>query len=222
VTELARARGALSYVDGVHSTAHGVTDVQAYGCDFYATSAYKWAGPHVGCVIAEPELLEALRPEKLASSTDEVPWRFEWGTPSFPNFAGVAAAVDHLADLDDEATGTRRERLVRSLGAAEDHDQALLADLLAALEADERITLYGRAARRTSTAYFNVADRTSPQVAEALAARDVNVWDGHNYAWEVTGALGIRETGSAVRVSLDHYTDAEDLARLLDALAAIN
>ena len=73
ITDLARARGALSYVDGVHSTAHGVTDVAAYGCDFYATSAYKWAGPHVGCVVADPALLEGLRPEKLASSADEVP-----------------------------------------------------------------------------------------------------------------------------------------------------
>jgi cysteine desulfurase family protein (TIGR01976 family) len=221
ITELARERGALSYVDGVHSTAHGVTDVQAYGCDFYATSAYKWAGPHVGCVVAEPELLEALRPEKLASSSDDVPSRFEWGTPSFPNFAGVAAAADHLADLDDEATGTRRERLVRSLGAAEEHDQSLLADLLGALSADERVTLYGRAARRTSTVYFNVAGLSSTQVATALAARDVNVWDGHNYAWEVTGALGIRDSGSAVRVSLDHYTDGDDVARLLHELAAL-
>ncbi len=53
ITDLARTRGALTYVDGVHSTAHGVTDVVGYGSDFYATSAYKWAGPHVGCVIAD-------------------------------------------------------------------------------------------------------------------------------------------------------------------------
>jgi len=221
ITDLARERGALSYVDGVHASAHGVTDVQAYGCDFYATSAYKWAGPHVGCVVAEPELLEALHPEKLASSSDDVPWRFEWGTPSFPNLAGVAAAVDHLADLDDEATGTRRERLVRSLGAAEEHEQALLADLLASLDDDPRIRVYGRAEHRTSTVYFNLGGRTSSQVAAALAARDVNVWDGHNYAWEITGALEIRDKGSAVRVSLDHYTDADDVARLLDELAAL-
>lgn len=221
VTDIARSRGALSYVDGVHSTAHGVTDVAAYGGDFYATSAYKWAGPHVGCVIADPALLEELRPDKLASSSDEVPGRFEWGTPSYANFAGVAAAVDHLAGLDDEAVGTRRERVVRSMAAAEEHDQALLATLLAALGADDRVTLYGRAARRTSTVYFTVAGWTPAEVADGLAARDVNVWDGHNYAWEITGALGIRDSGGAVRVSIDHYTDDEDLARLLDGLAAL-
>ncbi len=69
--------------------------------------------------------------------------------------------------------------------------------------------------------YFNRAGMTSREVAEAMAARDVNVWDGHNYAWEVTGALGIRDSGSAVRVSLDHYTDEDDVARLLDALATL-
>ena len=190
----------------------------------YATSAYKWAGPHVGCVVADPGLLAGLRPDKLASSSDEVPGRFEWGTPSYPNFAGVAAAVDHLAGLDDqEAAGVgRRDRLVRSIGAAEEHDQALLGDVLDALAGDPRITLYGRAARRTSTVYFRVAGHTPAQVATALAARDINVWDGHNYAWELTGALGIRDLGSAVRVSLDHYTDSDDVARLLEGLAALS
>ena len=221
ITDTARAAGALSYVDGVHSTAHGVTDIAALGSDFFATSAYKWVGPHVGCVIAAPALLEALRPEKLASSADDVPGRFEWGTPSFHNFAGVAAAVDHLAGLDDEATGNRRERLVRSLGAAEADEQRLLAGLLDDLGRDERITVYGRAARRTSTVYFTVAGYTPTEVAAAMAAEDVNVWDGHNYAYELTAALGIRDTGSAVRVSLDHYTDEDDIGRLLEALARL-
>jgi cysteine desulfurase family protein (TIGR01976 family) len=219
VCDVARDRGALSYVDGVHSTAHGVTGVEAYGCDMYATSAYKWAGPHVGCVVADPDLLAGLRPDKLASSTDDVPYRFEWGTPSYPNLAGVAAAVDHLATLDDVATGTRRERLLVSLTASEEHEQLLVARLLAALGDDDRVTVYGRAARRTSTVYFTVDGFTPADVATVLASRDVNVWDGHNYAWEITGALGIRDSGGAVRVSIDHYTDDEDVDRLLEALA---
>jgi len=221
ITDRARSRGALSYVDGVHSTAHGVSDVAGYGCDFYATSAYKWAGPHVGAVIADPVLLSALAPEKLASSTEQVPDRFEWGTPSFHNFAGVIAAVDHLAGLDDEATGTRRQRLVTSLSAAERHEGALLKTLLDALGADERVTLYGNAPRRTSTVYFTVDGFTPAQVAAHCAAADINVWDGHNYAYEITAALGIRDRGSAVRVSLDHYTDSTDVTRLLDALTLL-
>ena len=83
VTAAARRAGALSYVDGVHATPHVPTDIEALGCDFYATSSYKWSGPHLGAVIADPALLETLRPDKLASSPAEVPDRFETGTAPF-------------------------------------------------------------------------------------------------------------------------------------------
>ncbi len=126
ITDAAHAVGALAYVDGVHSTAHGVVDIAELGSDFYVTSAYKWDGPHVGCLIADPALLEQIDPFKLASSSNDVPDRFEWGTPSYANFAGVSAAVDHLAALDPGAAGSRRERIVTSLGAAHEHETALL------------------------------------------------------------------------------------------------
>ncbi len=214
--------GALAYVDGVHATAHGGTDMCELGADFYATSAYKWDGPHVGFVVADPGLLQGLHPLKLASSSDDVPDRFEWGTPSYPNFAGVAAAVDHLATLDDEASGSRRDRLVRSLSAAEEHEHRLLGRLLAAFEADERVTSYGRPRHRTATVYFNVAGHRPVEVAAALAAQGINVWSGHNYAWEVTEALGIRDSGGAVRASLAHYSDDDDVDRLLAAVAELS
>src|SRR5262249_9777770 len=83
ITGLAKAAGALSYVDGVHATPHIPVDVQALGADFYATSAYKWSGPHVGAVVADPDLLAGLRPDKLKPSPDEVPDRFELGTLPF-------------------------------------------------------------------------------------------------------------------------------------------
>ena len=126
ITDRAHEAGALAYVDGVHSTAHGVSDIAELGSDFYVTSAYKWDGPHVGCLIADPALLERLTPFKLASSANDVPDRFEWGTPSYANFAGVTAAVDHLAALLPAAQGTRRERLVASLTAAHEHETGLL------------------------------------------------------------------------------------------------
>jgi len=221
ITAKARAVGAISYVDGVHASAHGPTDAAALGADFYATSAYKWSGPHIGAVVAAPATLDALIPDKLASSGDEVPARFETGTSPFADLAGVVAAVDHLAGLDPTATGTRRERLLASLGAAEAYELELFADLLTGLEAMPRVTVYGKAARRTATAYFTVAGRTPREVSTHLAERRVNVWDGHNYAWEVTEALGIREAGSAVRAGLVHYNDRSDVDRLLDGVAAL-
>jgi cysteine desulfurase family protein (TIGR01976 family) len=218
ITASARAAGALSYVDGVHATPHGPVDVRALGADFYATSAYKWSGPHIGAVVADPALLGALHPDKLVPAPDEVPDRFERGTLPFADLAGVAAAVDHLAGLAGPPPGPLRDRVLASMTAVEAYEQDLFAGLLGGLDAMEHVTTYGKAARRTATAYFTVAGHTPRQVAEYLAGRRVNVWSGDNYAWEPAGALGLRD-GGAVRAGLVHYNDQSDVARLLDAVA---
>ncbi len=221
ITAKAHAAGALAYVDGVHATPHGPTDLVAIGADFYVTSAYKWAGPHVGALVADPGLLETIRPDKLLPSGDEVPGRFEWGTSPFADLAGVTAAVEHLATLDSTAAGSRRKRLLTSLGASEHHEQELLAALLAGLGAFESVTTYGRAARRAATAYFNVRGHSPRAVAEHLATRGVNVWSGDNYAYELTTAMGIRASGGAVRAGLVHYNDRSDVDRLLSGVAEL-
>jgi cysteine desulfurase family protein (TIGR01976 family) len=221
ITAKAHAAGALTYVDGVHATAHGPVDVGALGADYYATSAYKWCGPHVGAVAADPDLLDRLQPDKLAPASDAVPERFETGTSPFADLAGVTAAVDHLAGLDDGATGSRRERLLTSLAAAEAHELELFDVLLTGLQSFEHVRTYGAPARRTATAYFTVAGRTPRAVAEHVATAGINVWNGHNYAWEVTGVLGIRDSGSAVRAGLVHYNNRDDVDRLLEAIAEL-
>src|SRR5262245_24320131 len=94
ITALAHAAGALCYVDGVHVTPHRPVDMAALGADFYVTSAYKWSGPHLATCVAAPSQWESMHPDKLVPSPDEVPERFEYGTPSFELVAGIAAAVD--------------------------------------------------------------------------------------------------------------------------------
>ena len=225
ITAMARAVGAVSYVDGVHATPHVPVDVRALGADFYATSAYKWSGPHVGAVVAEPALLETLRPDKLVPSPDAVPERFELGTPSFASLAGVTAAVHHLASLAEggrPAAGTLRQRVLGSMAAVQQYEQELFGALLAGLESMQHVRTYGRAASRTATAYFTVAGQSPRQVAEHLATRKINVWHGHNYAWELTGVLGIRDSGSAVRAGLVHYNDSTEVERLLAAVAELD
>jgi cysteine desulfurase family protein (TIGR01976 family) len=221
ITKRAHDAGALAYVDGVHATPHTPVDVAALGADFYATSAYKWSGPHIGTVIAAPELLETIHPDKLASSPAEVPTRFEYGTSPFADLAGVAAAVDHLAGLDPAATGSRRERVLASMAAVEAHEQAELAHLLDGLAALPFVRLLGTPRRRTATAYFTVDGHTPREVAAHLAERKINVWNGHNYAWELTAALGVRDHGGAVRAGLVHYNDRTDVERLLAAVSEL-
>jgi cysteine desulfurase family protein (TIGR01976 family) len=221
ISKRAHDAGALTYVDGVHATPHVPVDLAALGADFYATSAYKWSGPHIGTVVASPDLLETIQPDKLASSPSDVPERFETGTLPLADLAGVSAAVDHLAGLDPDATGGRRERVLASMATVEAYEQAefqYLLDGLAALPAVRRL---GAPRHRTATAYFTVDGHTPRAVAEYLASRRVNVWSGHSYAWELTAALGIRDRGNAVRAGLVHYNDRSDIERLLTALAEL-
>jgi cysteine desulfurase family protein (TIGR01976 family) len=221
ITGIAHQAGALTYVDGVHATPHVPVDVHALGADFYATSAYKWSGPHVGAVIADPALLETLHPDKLASSPDTIPERFEYGTPAYADFAGVTAAVDHLASLSDQRFGTRRERLEAAMTAVREYEQDLFGVLLGGLNGLSHVTTYGKAPSRTATAYFNVAGRSPAEAAAYLAEHHINVWNGHNYAWELTGALGLRDSGGAIRAGLVHYNDRSDVDRLLAAVTEL-
>jgi len=224
ITAAAHAVGALCYVDGVHATPHVPVDVGALGADFYATSAYKWSGPHIGTVVADPGLLETLSPDKLVPAPGGVPGRFERGTPGYADLAGVTAAVEHLASLDPDpkaATGSRRERVQASMAAVERYEAELFARLLGGLSAMGHVTLYGKAARRAPTAFFTVAGYSPREVAERLAARKVNVWNGDNYAWELTGAFGLRDSGGAVRAGLVHYNDGSEVDRLLAAVAEL-
>src|SRR5579875_215728 len=220
IAGLAHAAGALCYVDGVHATPHMPVDVAALGADFYATSAYKWAGPHVAAVVASPALLGTLHPDKLAPSSDEVPYRFERGTLPFADLAGVTAAVEHLAGLAGSGAGTRRERIADSMAAVEEDEAALFGRLLGGLAGMGHVTLYGKAARRAPTAFFTVAGLAPRAVAEQLASRGVNVWHGDNYAYELCRVLGLRPAG-AVRAGLVHYNDASDVDRLLAAVAEL-
>jgi cysteine desulfurase family protein (TIGR01976 family) len=220
IARAAHAVGALVYVDGVHATPHTSVDVAALGVDFFATSAYKWSGPHLAAVAADPRLLARLDPPRLDSVDDRGPGRFERGTAPFAQHAGLAAAVDHLAALMPAPPGgaTRRERLVASMAAVQAHEATLLRRLLDALTGMEHVERIGAPTRQAPTVWFRVRGMSPDDVARACAGARVNVWSGHNYAWELAGLLGIRDSGSAVRAGMSCYTSTEDVDRLLEVL----
>jgi cysteine desulfurase family protein (TIGR01976 family) len=202
----AHAAGARVFVDAVHATPHRQIDVGALGCDALACSAYKWFGPHIGILWARPELLGDLHPDKLRPSPDEVPHRWELGTLPFESLAGVRAAADFMVSLDREA--------VRA------HEDRLLARMVEGLRSIDSVTLHGAARDRTSTVMFTVAGHTSEEVAAALARAEIAVWHGNYYALELSRWLGLDPDG-ALRAGCVAYNDAEDVDRLLDAVAAL-
>jgi len=221
LAEIAHAVGAQLYVDGVHSTAHVFTDVEASGADFWVCSPYKFLGPHLGVLGARPETLEALRPAKLLPSADTVPERFELGTLPYELLGGTAAGVDFLAGLAPSKRGaSRRERLASSYAALEEHEDELLAWLEPRIRALPGVRVYSNARRRTPTLLFT-SDRVPPQaIRAALAEVGVNAPAGNFYAWEPSHHLGLGAEGG-VRVGLAPYTDQSDVERLVDGLTDV-
>ncbi|MEV5178106.1 aminotransferase class V-fold PLP-dependent enzyme, partial [Streptomyces flaveolus] len=183
-------------------------------------SPYKFLGPHLGVLTARPELLETLRPDKLLPSSDAVPERFELGTLPYELLAGTRAAVDFLADLAPQPSGTRRERLLAAFAELEAHEDALRERIVRGLRDLPGVTVYSRAARRTPTLLFSLDGHDSAQVSAHLAAQGVDAPAGSFYALEASRRLGLGDTG-AVRVGLAPYTDEEDVDRLLAALASL-
>jgi cysteine desulfurase family protein (TIGR01976 family) len=202
----ARRIGARVYVDAVHASPHRPHRVAELDVDALACSAYKWFGPHIGVLCARPELLAELTPDKLRPSSDGVPERWELGTLPFEALAGVRAAAEYVVSLSWEE--------VRA------HEDALLETARSGLRAIDGVTLYGDARDRTPTLMFNVAGHDAAAVAAALAEREIAVWDGNYYAWELERHLGLAPHG-AVRAGFVHYNDDGDAQRLLAAVGEL-
>ncbi|SNS84058.1 cysteine desulfurase family protein, VC1184 subfamily [Geodermatophilus pulveris] len=216
ISALAHDAGALVHVDGVHLTAHAAVDVAALGADLYACSPYKFLGPHLGCLVAAPALLETLHPDKLLPSTDAVPERFELGTLPYELLAGTTAAVDFLAGLGGPE-GDRRARLAAGMAGLEAHEDRLRERVEDGVRALPGVTVWSRAGRRTPTLLLTFAGRDAADAYRSLAGRGVNAPAGSFYAIEASRHLGLGDTGG-LRVGLAPYNDDEDVDRLLAGL----
>ncbi|MEJ2447219.1 MAG: aminotransferase class V-fold PLP-dependent enzyme, partial [Anaerolineales bacterium] len=102
LTRLAHQAGALVYVDAVQYAPHGPIDVQDLDVDFLVCSAYKFYGPHIGILYGRYSLLDELKAYKVRPASDQVPWKWETGTPSFEGIAGVLGALEYFEKLGTE------------------------------------------------------------------------------------------------------------------------
>jgi cysteine desulfurase family protein (TIGR01976 family) len=219
ISAMAHAAGAFCYVDGVHLTPHAPVDIAALGADMFVCSPYKFCGPHLGVLAAAPELLDTVRPDKLAPSSNAVPERFEFGTLPYELLSGTTAAVDFLAGLVP-ASGGRRASVQQSMAAVEKQESELLAKLEAGLRQIDGVDIRSRATRRTPTVLFTVADVASATVSRALADVGVNAPAGSFYAADCARLLGLAGVGG-VRAGIGLYTDSTDVERLVTGVAAL-
>jgi cysteine desulfurase family protein (TIGR01976 family) len=219
--EAAHAVGALTYVDAVHYSPHGLVDVAALGTDFLAASAYKFFGPHTGCLYGRREVLESVEAYKIRPAPDVPPEKWETGTQSFESLAGVAAAVDYLASLGTGAT--RRDQLRSAMEAIGEYERSLSERFLNGIADISGVALYGRSVPDGRTPTFAVSvDGTHPDdVAETLGDQGIFVWSGDYYAVEVMRRLGVADQGGLVRIGFAHYNTAEEVDRVVAALGEL-
>jgi cysteine desulfurase family protein (TIGR01976 family) len=195
--------GALLYVDGVHLTAHTAIDITAIGADFYGCSPYKFFGPHIGVIAAAPALLETMHPDKLLPSTETVPMRFELGTLPYELLVAVTAAVDFIAGMVD-SEGSRRERIIASMHAAEEYEDSLSHRLREGLKETPGVTVYSNARSKTPTDLFSIHGVSSKEAYACFAKRNINAPAGSFYAIEASRHLGLGDDG-AIRAGISPY-----------------
>ena len=220
---LAKRAGSLLFVDAVHSGPHLPTDVTALGCDALACSPYKFYGPHAGVLWVRRSLLESLHVSKLLPASDDAPERLETGTLSHEAIAGLTAAIDFLAGLDD-GPGDRRARILRVMAALHDRGDSLVQRLWNGLAAVEGVRTFGPApgaAERTPTVSFIVDGVSSGEVSRRLADEfGVFCSYGDFYATDVAVRLGVEDEG-LVRAGCACYTTETEIDRLVRGVEQI-
>jgi cysteine desulfurase family protein (TIGR01976 family) len=208
VAALAHEAGALAWVDAVHYGPHGPIDVQAVDADVLLCSPYKFYGPHLGLAFGKRELLETWRPYKVRPADPfPVGHRYETGTLAHELIAGFVAAVEYLQDEVGWDFVLEHER---------DLGQQFLDGL------PDAWRLHGIPGMDGRVPTFAITHESiSPQeAATRLGEQGFAVWHGNYYAVEIMKRLGLDD--GAVRIGIVHYNAAEEVDRLLDALARLD
>ena len=233
LTEMAHQSDTLVFVDAVQYVPHGPTDVQDIGCDFLACSPYKFFGPHQGVLWGKAELLEKLEAYKVRPAENTAPGKFETGTQLHEGQAGTLGVLEYLEWLGEtmgaeylenfpEFSG-RRKKLHAAMLAIQDYEQTLSSRLIEGLQNLAGVDVKGISAvkdlaRRVPTVSFTVKNQNPEEIAVKLAAENIFVWHGHNYALEAVRLMGIEEAGGVVRIGPVHYNTLEEIDRTLEVL----
>jgi cysteine desulfurase / selenocysteine lyase len=214
----ARAVGAVTVLDGAQAAPHLPLDMYVLGCDFYAFSSHKMLGPTgIGVLWGRRAALESLEPTRGGGEMikevwidrarwNDLPWRFEPGTPPIAEAVGLTAAVEYLEKLGMERVA--------------EHERALARQAVELLQAVPGVTVYGPPAGvdRGAVVAFSVAGLHPHDVAALLDQEGIAVRAGHHCAQPLMHCYGI--TGTA-RASFSVYSSSEDVSLLAHAVAGL-
>lgn len=227
LVDIARSSGVITFVDAVQLAPHVLIDVMKVRADFLVCSSYKFFGPHMGILWGRRALFDDLTAYKVRCASNQLPSKFETGTPQTELLAGITATVDYFADLGGQVgqqrTLDRRGRISDAFESARNYETTLVDRLISGLQSIRGITIHGitnpnRFEERVPTVAITHHSIEPSVIAKALAQKDICVWSGHNYAFEVVRHLGISEESGVVRLGLAHYNTVEEVDRTLSAL----
>ncbi|MCC7462289.1 MAG: cysteine desulfurase [Gammaproteobacteria bacterium] len=217
ITRLAHARGVPVLLDGAQAIAHEAVDVQALDCDFYAFSGHKVYGPTgIGVLYGREERLAAMPPWQGGgdmiltvsiehSTFNELPWRFEAGTPNMAGAVGLGAALQYLASLGRTAVAA--------------HELALAARATERLRAISGLEIIGNARAKAAVISFTLAGVHPHDIGTILDAEGVAIRTGHHCAMPVMDFYGIAATA---RASFACYNTLADVDALCAALGRVH
>jgi cysteine desulfurase/selenocysteine lyase len=209
----AKKAGAITVIDGAQAVPHMKVDIKDLGCDFYAFSGHKMLGPTgVGVLVGRKNILEEMDPfmgggemintVKMDESTwNEVPWKFEAGTPNIAQVIGLGASIDYIENI--------------GIDMIHQHEQELLHYGLEILSQNENITLYGKAKNRGGVIPFNVKNIHPHDLAKFLDTDGICIRAGHHCAQPIMNKLGISATA---RASFYLYNTKEDIEALAESI----
>tara|TARA_A100001037_G_scaffold210070_1_gene188257 strand:+ start:363 stop:1574 length:1212 start_codon:yes stop_codon:yes gene_type:complete len=213
IIDEAKKVGAITVIDGAQAVPHMKVDIENLGCDFYAFSGHKMLGPTgVGVLIGRKTILEKMDPfmgggEMINTVTmekstwNDVPWKFEAGTPNIAQVIGLGAAIDYIEKIGIENI--------------HQHEQALLKYGLEILSQNENIVLYGNPEIRGAVIPFNVKNVHPHDLAKFLDTDGICIRAGHHCTQPIMNRLGINATA---RASFYIYNTKNDIEKLAESI----
>jgi cysteine desulfurase/selenocysteine lyase len=213
IVEMAHSQGVPVLVDGAQATPHMPVDVQKLGCDFYVFSGHKIYGPTgIGVLYGKAELLEAMPPYQLGSDMiksvtfertvyNDLPYKFEAGTPNIAGVIGMGAAIDYL-------TGIGMDRI-------DNYEHGLLEYGTECLSGIDGVKIVGNAPGKASVLSF-VMDCAHPHdIGTILDTEGVAIRTGHHCAQPLMNRYGVPATA---RASLSFYNTRDEVDLLVKAI----
>ena len=213
IVKMAHDVGALVLVDSAQSVPHHSVDVSKLGCDFFAFSGHKMMGPTgVGVLYARQEILkemnpfmgggEMIREVSMEKSTwNDIPWKFEAGTPNIAQVIGLGAAIDYLNEI--------------GLQAIFDYEKKLLGYGQEKLQKIPGLTIYGTSKNKGAVISFNITNIHPHDVAHILDTSGIAIRAGHHCAQPIMKRLSVPATN---RASFYLYNTFEEIDSLIEGL----